>query len=359
MLSSLPIPVKDPIIKQCLDESKEIDQLSNSQQLDINDKKKTRIISIAQRLETIYIDMGMPQFVSEICSVVVKIYEISGLGHFERMIYRTLPSHYKQSQSSKEIETRTLSTDIKEKLNEIEQIDVEKLDIKDIRTFNNRTLSLCDKFAQTARSKGFSIYDTEYDQFTTLRQNEQSSFKKACIGEPLATAEQLCEEQDGYKEAFERVKKSLKDAIHSAELQYKVFVLEFPPLTTQDCIDFAEQQEHWNEMQRPYVDDKYRRDHFQRTQIALTAVSDTTTKASKESRIPCAHHLDKHGNPVFRGMTKEQIDSMYVDEINFHRKSLTILFSFIQIKSRIFASHAGRAREDRALDLSPHLSHHA
>ena len=351
-------------IKNRIKQTKQDDEFLNETEVKISDRRKTSILEIAEFIESLMNQNGQEWMHSQISTYITKIYEHYDLEKYCYLIFETLPDRYKDKSKGeyKNQASKIYSNKIKRSLTDISNIDLSLIDTKILRDLRPLIIQQTDNIDKTILSRNEPLYEdyavNNYDEFNNLKQMEDAKFQKASIGKPISTPEQLCADPK-YAEEFEKLKKTLDGLIRAMEIIYDWFINKYPPLTTEHCIKLRNGFDTYAELMRPYHDRKYRRDHMQSARISYIRALHTSTKASHESQIPSAHHVDKNGLPVFRGMTKEQIDAMFEWEINFIQRLLNTYLHFMEDISEVNAAHGGRCGEDRAIDLSDTLSHHA
>lgn len=360
--------LNESYIKNKIEQIKLDDDFKNENDLKVSDRRRSSILDIAEFLEGKMNQNGSPWMVVEISKYIKKMLEKSNLDKHVYLIYEVLPNKYKDNTTTsyKTQYSKTQTNKAKRYIEELSSIDTSQLDPEDLYELKNLSISFPDNCEKQLIVKGYpETMDfggkkiVEHNPLDDLKRAEKNKFKKASIGEPLATAVKLCEDNPEYAKFYPELVKTLDQMVRAAEIMRTWFTDEFPPLTVEDLKDLTLAFKMLNEYLRPYYDKKYRRDHVQSVKTAYTRVLHTSTKASHESQIACAHYLDKFGLPVMRGLTKEQIDAMYEWEINFNQKFTNTVVQWPQLLSRVNQRHGNRALEDRAIALSGTLQHHA
>jgi len=356
-----------PYIRNKVDQIKQDDEYINENNLKMSDRRRNNIMDIAEYLESEMSNAGQNFMVSEISRIITRIFERMGIEKYSYLILEVLPDKYKDKSKDayKNLQSRLAANKIKRHINEIKSIDKKLLDANTLRELKSILFEIPDEYDREllVRDEPLTIetgsYSNHHNELDTLKEMEENRFKKASIGAPLSTAEELCQKDKEYAALYPELVKTLDQMVRGMEIVRDWFTKQYPPLNVTDLKDLTKGFKMWNEWWRPYYDKKYRRDHTQSIQIACTRQRHTSTKASHESQIPCAHYLDKNGLPVMRGMTKEQIDAMYEWEINYVLELINTFVNWGPLISRVNASHGGRCKEDRAIALSDTLSHHA
>lgn len=345
----------DGFVKKRIDHIKEINEKLNISVEETNNLIGDDILAIAKFFEETYIEKGMEFNIGDICVQTIKALRTHNLDKHVSLAYAVLPDKFKDKNKNgyKDLEHELANQKIQRSLQELRAVDISKLNADALRQFYNDSTTLTDRINEMLNMKGLSTNE-DYDDDL-----EKDRFKKAEIGDPLYTPEELIKADPEYETVFEELKKTLGQSIHTWEVIYNWFVNLYVPVDTESCRKLVWAFNNWNEFWKPFVDRKYRRDHYQSLMIAARKVIDTSTKASKESRIACGHHFDKNGDPVFRRMTKEQIDAMYDEELNFMFDMFNTQFKMMRIISEENEKHGGRCKEDRAIDLHDTLEHHA
>lgn len=362
--------------------------------------KRNEIVFLAQVFENKFKDEGFELIINQICTFISRIFEMNDLSKYHDLILETLPEKYKDRRGSglRDLEGRVQRNKLSKGYYDLTNIDISKVDTDSLKQFYDNNLNIANKIRNEMMARGFaysthipssildnpseiggSELDTNTDSYVdvnsptyhnnmaesqeqkTLDENSASSkFATAKVGEPLSTPEELCNTIEGYAEQYEQLKKAFQHSIKIANVNYEWFCVKYPPLSVEDCKALTEACMVFNKLMLPFADRKYRRDHYQMLKIICHKVIQTSVKASRESRIPCGHHYDKKtGLPIFREMTKEQIDATYVSEFNYILRLFNSLLGWYQTYSKVNESHGGRCMEDRAVDLHSVLEFHA
>lgn len=364
--------------------------------------KRNEIIFLAQVFENKFKDEGLELLTDQICTYINQIFEINDLSKYSYLILETLPEKYKdrRGRSLKNIEGRIERNRLSKNYHDIINVDISKVDSDSLKQFYDNNLNIANRIKSEMMTRGIvptntipqfsqqelenpssigdsemSLFDNEsyidqdsptndhYTETNMSKENDQgqeSKFATAKVGEPLSTPEKLCQEIEGYAEQYALLDKAMQHSIKIATVNYEWFVKKYPPLSLEDCKNLTNAVMVFNKLMLPFADRKYRRDHYQMLKIICHKVIQTSVKASRESRIPCGHHFDKKtGLPIFREMTKEQIDATYVSEFNYILRLFNAMFGWYQTFSKVNESHGGRCMEDRAVDLHSVLEFHA
>jgi len=346
---------------------KQDDETLNAEEMAISDRRRTFILNLGEYMEIKMNQNGSGFMIFDISRLLTKAFERVGLEKFTYLILEVLPDKYKDKNKDpyKLTQSRILANQIKKLYSKIDAIDLSLLEKNDLYEIKNRSINKTEDIDKIILDKGHPLWsdqdllDEQHNHLEALKQAEKNKFKPAKIGEPLSTVEELCQDQE-YEKAFIQLKKTFDEMVRGAEIMRDWFTIKYPPLFLEHVTKLNTAIKIWNELNRPYFDRKYRRDHVQSAKIAYIRVLHTSTKASHESQIPCAHYIDKKtGLPVMRGLTKEQIDSMYEWEINFQQMLVNNYINWVPLITEVNAAHGNRCGEDRAMALSDTLSHHA
>jgi hypothetical protein len=354
-------------VKNKVDQIRRDDDIANDTSLKMSDRRRGNILDIAEFLEAEMLKAGQDLLIQEISRIITRVFEVAGLERHCYLILEVLSDRYKDASKNqyKNLQSRLAANRIRRHVGEIRAIDRKLLDPDTLRELRDLVLEIPYEYDDELKLRDEPLAISQASnpanssQLDSLKRMERDRFQTARLGEPLSTPDQLCQADPAYAAEFAEMKKTLLQAIRGHEIIYKWFVEEYPPLTVAHVIKLTNAFRVWNELMRPYFDRKYRRDHMQSIKTAYMRVLHTSTKASHESGIPCAHHLDRNGMPVMRCMTKEQIDSMYPWEVNFIQKLLNTFFNFVEDITEVNEAHGQRNLEDRAIDLSSTLSHQA
>lgn len=350
----------DSMIKKDIDSIKHENITKSKSDIESINNKCESILNIADRLENLYDEKGFGFMKQDICSHIVHLFYNVGLEKDAKLVYQTLPDHYKNKNKASHLamEGRLQYTQFRRSIAELNMVDLTKLDDIALREYRMQMIDEADKAQLVLQERHVPVEEEQYNQFVDLKTAEDNKFQKSEISKPLVTPEQMCSDPE-YDAAFSHLKKTLDQTVSNAESMRRTFTVEYVPVSTEDCYMLIDGFDTWNNLFKPYVDDKYRSDHYQSVITSFTKILETSTKAAKDSRIPCAYSIDKHGNPIMRGLTKEQIDSMYPEEVNFLLKLFNTYFGWYEKISNVYKNHKGRCKSDRAVSLSPSLSHHA
>lgn len=348
----------DDFIKAKIDHIKQVNEKLN---LDVSDSTtliQTDILAIVDFLEKMYIKNGVEDMISGICNQTIEILEGHNLTKHTSLAYKVIPDKFKDPNKNgfKNLESKIVFQRLNRNFLDINALDLDKMDDGSTRTAYDQSMDLTTKFNDQMSKRNLSMIGN--DSLSRLKEAEKARFKKANIGQPLTTVEEMCQNAD-YAESFEQLILYFDQLIDTWKIMKTKFTQEYIPMSVTSCRETVEAIKWLVDFIKPFTDGKYRRDHYQMIRMAILKVSETATKASKESRLPCGHHFDKHGNPLFRRITKEQIDSMYESEFNFIMHSFNMMFRWYQLLSDMATEHYYPCKEDRAVDLSGTLSHHA
>lgn len=354
-------------IRNKVDQIKQDDDMANESNLKMSDRRRSNILDIAGFLESEMVSEGYELMVSEISRIITRIFERMGLEKYSYLILEVLPDRYKDKTRDqyRNLQSRLASNRIKRHIAEIRSVDRTLLDPSALRELKEILLEIPDDYDRELLLRKEPLHietgsnSSNHNEFDALKETEENRFRKASIGAPLSTVEKLCQDDPEYARLYPTLVKTCDQMVRGMEIMRDWFTVQYPPLNVPDLRDLTHGFGMWNEWWRPFYDKKYRRDHTQLARIAYTRTLHTSTKASHESQIACAHYLDKNGLPVMRGMTKEQIDAMSEWEINFNQELINTYIRWGPLISRVNAAHGSRCKEDRAVALSSTLSHHA
>jgi BMFP domain-containing protein YqiC len=323
----------------------------------------------------------MYEMIEDVCSNVVKIMQHIGLDRFLHLPYRILPDAYKHGsknnrpvdyydilkQQIPELESNiidpvlsnAMSSQIQFAYEDIDKyLDVSNMSTSDLQRIYASNQKLHEDLVGEFQRRNIEI-DVEKrssNALDELKRIEREKFKKAQIGKPIVTYEEMSKDQQ-YVVEFEKLKNVLKALQKGFGLIYEWFINKYIPISVEDVIKFRRSYEFVLEMHRPFFDRKYRVDHYDAVMLSFEKLTSTSQKASKLSRVPCANTRDKRGNIVWRGLTKEQIEAMTEWEIMFWREYINHTCWYMHEVSDVFKNHTARCIADRAVELGPYLSH--
>jgi hypothetical protein len=133
---------------------------------------------------------------------------------------------------------------------------------------------------------------------------------------------------------------------------------KYSPQTYEDWVAYINAQVSWIVMTKPISDKKWQRTWLGWIEILRNYKQGGGTFASGRSAIPSGEYDLKTGRPIYRPITKEQIDATYVSKLNhmdFVCKNIPFFFQmFLNID---FTQLVERAR--RAVKLAPKLERQA
>lgn len=351
---------KDSFIKKKVDHIKEINEKLNLASEDTENLISLDILSICDFLEQKYKADDMDILIDQICVTTIEILRGYNLGKHISLAYAVIPDKFKNEKKNgfKNLQHEIAYNRIQKSLEELRKVDLSLLQNDALKEYYDESTKLTDKINEAMAVKGIPTHGQENNNNQWI-DDDKNKFPPAEFGAPLYHSDELSKQDPEYAVQFELLDKTLRQSIHTWETIHKWFIIQYVPKDAESCKRLIWAFNNWNEFWKPFVDRKYRRNHYQLLKIAARKVIDTSTKASKESRIPCGHHFDKEGNPLFRRMTKEQIDAMYDSELNFMFEMFNTQFESMRIISEEDEQHGGRCREDRAIDLHATLEHHA
>jgi len=380
-LTSVDTLIKNPKIQPIVTNMRQIAETKSMEDIHILDTLSAQIFILTNVLEEMYVSFGMYDMIEDICSNVVKIMQHIGLDRFLHLPYRILPDAYKHGsknnrpvdyydilkQQIPELESNiidpvlsnAMSSQIQFAYEDIDKyLDVSNMSTSDLQRVYTSNQKLHEDLIGEFQRRNIEI-DVEkrsINALDDLKRIEKEKFKKAQIGKPLVTYEEMSKDQQ-YVIEFEKLKNVLKALQKGFGLIYDWFINKCIPISVEDVIKFRRSYEFVLEMHRPFFDRKYRVDHYEAVMLSFEKLTSTSQKASKLSRVPCANTRDKRGNIVWRGLTKEQIEAMTEWEIMFWREYINHTCWYMHEVSDVFKNHTSRCIADRAVELGPHLSH--
>lgn len=328
-----------------------------------NETMKSLLLKMGQNLESIYLENGMEFMIPSICETIISFLEKDALDSLIQYCLNVLPENYKSSkkgpQRLNQLQSQNVLNLLKEETEKNIEQNLEYLDSQDdLKAAYELKIQELKKIEAVAEKKEFSLLPDEREDgnFNPLneldRLQEERFAEKATCAPPLPpidiTAENI--------KRLEQKGQELIDAWHDT---IKYFTQEYPPRTQETCDGLIESLDVFIKGLRCYSDLKYRRDWSMWCQIIEKKISVSATNASKISAIEAAYRVDpRTGKPLMRHITKEQIDSMYEEHLNFLVKYYNNdKTNFLYWMSRAFKENGAPARESRAIDLGPKLSH--
>jgi hypothetical protein len=330
-----------------------------------NETMKSDILKMGQAIEKIYKENGMDFMISSVSENVIAILEKDALEDLIGYAISVLPQEYKNPNRSRAPQIQSKQTlDSLRNLTEKNIDSLENLDSEDdLKAAYELKLQELKKIEEVAEKKNHSLLPDEredgtFNQLNELDRLQEERFsEKASIGEPLPPNIKEGETQEEYNYQMKRLEEAFAEYADIARDVGEFFTKKFPPTEIDTVRELADAITVWNRAFRPVTDDKFRRDWVMWKDIILKKITVSATNAAKVSGIKCAHIIDpKTGRYIVRHITKEQIDSMYVENWNYIIDIFNSIFPLIKM-SEAFASNAARCREDRAWTLGPKLSH--
>lgn len=346
----------------------DIDDIEIHSKKKINEKvesQKSRLLEMGATLEKLFLENGMEMMIPNISEIIISMLQKNALDNLINVCSHVLPDKYKQSEKSRKIIKTYNSTDVLDSLKEnTEQNIADKfsnLEKGDIKAAHELLLQQIKKVEEIAEQKEESLLpdDREDGTYSALgeldRIQEEKFSEKASISPSLPPNLKPGQSTADYEKEMARLSETFSEYVDIAHDVAKFFTEQYPPTDLDTLKALTDAVTTWNRGFRPYVDDKYRRDWIQWRDIIIKKLSVSATNASKESGIECAYSVDpKTGRPIIRKVTKEQIDSMYVENWNYLIDLINQLFILVAM-SDAYAENAARCREDRAVKLAPKL----
>lgn len=362
-----------PVIKSELQALKaddiEIEEREISTRAFVTQKRETqksRLLKIGQTLEDIFIKEELEFQIPYISETIITFLEKDALEGLIQYCIDTLPEKYKQSEKSRapQLRSQNVLNLLKEETEKNIENNLQHLDSEDdLKAAYELKLQELKKIEEVAEKKNHSLLpdereDGHYNQLNELDRLQEERFaEKASIGEPLPPNIKEGQTKDEYDQEMKRLKEAFAEYVDIAHDVAEFFTEKFPPTDIETLTKLADAITVWNRGFRPITDDKFRRDWVMWKNIIIKKITVSATNAAKVSGIRCAHIIDpKTGQYVIRHITKEQIDSMYIENWNYMIDVFNSIFPLIAM-SDAFAENAARCREDRAWTLGPKLSH--
>jgi len=336
---------------------KQADEEFTRASIKVNDIMKEQIIVMADSLEQTYRDNGVP--ITQISTDIGHILTNANLEKYVSLTYYVLPEKYKNASKDryKKLEQKLMKTTVNETWEAMEALDITKLDPEYLVALSERSIEFTDQIQNYLKSidKPYLSGNTT-NNLTFNSDNEKYKFKKAEMGKPLVTPEEMTKD-DIYKQSFDRLQKTLTRFVEATTETKDWFCKKYIPLTAEDCDELAGAIETFIEFWRTYFDAKYRMDHYEGFKAAINKVTKSSAAAAKETAVQTLWIHDKKGNPVFRCMTKEQLEAVYRWEFNYMMELINAYLRFPEIVHRINKSHGERGKADRQVALRETLSH--
>lgn len=323
--------------------------------------QKSRLLKIGTTLEEIFIKEELEFMIPSISETIISFLEKDALEGLIQYCIDTLPEKYKHAEKSRapKLLSQNVLNLLKEETeknieNNLQHLDSQD-DLKDAYELKLRELK---KIEEVAEKKNHSLLpdertDGSYNQLNELDRLQEERFaEKASCAPPL-------EAIDITEQNIQRLREKGQEWVDAIHDTIKYFTDEYPPTTQETCDGLIESIDVFIKGLRCYTDLKYRRDWAMWCQIIEKKVTVSATNASKISAIEAAYRVDpRTGKPLMRHITKEQIDSMAGEHLNFLVKYYNNdKTNFLYWMSRAFRESGAPARESRAIDLSPKLSH--
>jgi hypothetical protein len=323
--------------------------------------QKSRLLKIGNILEEVYIKEELEFMIPSISETVISLLEREALEGLITYAIETLPEKYKQSEKSRapKIQSQNVLNHLKEETEKNIENNLQHLDSEDdLKAAYELKLQELKKIEEVAEKKNHSLLpdereDGHYNQLNELDRLQEERFaEKASCAPPL-------EAIDITEANIQRLREKGQEWVDAIHDTIKYFTDEYPPRTQETCDGIIESIDIYIKGLRPFSDLKYRRDWPMWCQIIEKKINVSATNASKISAIEAAYRVDpRTGKPLMRHITKEQIDSMYEEHLNFLVKYYNNdKTNFLYWMSRAFRENGAPARESRAIDLGPKLSH--
>ena len=369
-------------IKEGIEQTyKEIFELDNN----INDATFTlrgKIRYLADQYEELHNQSGYPLDLRDISTEIIRQFEKRGRPHLSEYVPHTLGEKFKWTNTEKSTshllssdsdlpgESKVIFNHLREEANDILNAPVEQLGREHIQELWDKAIGAADRFEEVAKQNNISLLkETDQDPLRDLQNiaNDESGpkisqQKPANIVTANAVSYVELNVHTGATiqlsprnvKSLQSIDKVIKDlvAIRKALVDYPI--AEEDPLSDQLTDSFNALHEIFEHSS----DKKYRRSLRQWNDILLEAGEQGGTSAASHSGVVIAGITDAKGRPLFRNITKEQIDAI---KLPMYNKLNHVIHALPGLGSAIVGTweHLERYeegwRERRSEDLSPKL----
>lgn len=326
-----------------------------------NETMKSLLLKMGENIETIYKENEMNFMISSISENVISILEKDGLEELIQYWINMAPERFintKKSRAPQLQSAQTLNLLREETEKNIEQ-HLDNLESQDdLKAAYELKLQELKKIEEVAEKKNHSLLPDEREDGTFNQLNELDRLQEERFADKASCAPPL-PPIDITEDNIKRLKAKGQELIDAWHDTIEYFTEQYPPRTQETCDGLIESLDIFIKGLRPYEDLKYRRDWAMWCQIIEKKITVSATNASKISAIEAAYKIDtRTGQPMMRHITKEQIDSMAGEHLNFLVKYYNNdKTNFLYWLSRAFRENGAPSRESRAVDLNPKLSH--
>ena len=275
-----------PEIATSIEIMRKADEEFTRASIKVNDIMKEQILVMAGNLENTYRDAGIA--ITQISTDIGHILLNANLEKYVSLTYSVLEEKYKNASKDryKKQQQKVLSSKIDDNYRIIELIDLDLLDDEALERIYHRSIEITDKAQRILNSRNRPILDnnTTTNTLTYISENEGFKFKKAEMGKPLVTVEQMTAE-DEYKQSFEELKNTLDRFVKATTEIRDWFCVKYIPISTESCRKLNKAFEMFLEFWRPYFDKKYRMDHVTGYKAAISKVTKSSAAAAKETAV--------------------------------------------------------------------------
>lgn len=325
---------------------------------------KHKIMSMAVFFEDNFKQANLPQYTSDIAGYIHNI--MSSQPELEKhayLTYRVLDDKYKNlSKVRQQRQLEKIEMEKIQKMRELEKsINYSLLPTDYLRNVKNDFYMEAENRidVEVVQNRKEIIDAPEVlNDLAYNSDNEKFKFQKAEIGKPLVTVEEMTKDQE-YKTCLENIRETIDKIINAYKIIKENFTEKYIPLSLESAKKAQLHFELQLEMVRPLYDNKYRKDHWQMLKASLVKHDKSSAAAAKSTAVQCLWIVDRNGKPVFRNMTKEQIEAIDTWEFNFWINWINDYIQIPDLISQINEEHRARAIADRQTRLSSTLQHFA
>lgn len=285
---------------------------------------KVKIQNLAGSYEDLYNLQGFPEQTSDICNQICRMWDRAGKSHLKHYTMNVLDVKYKQiklEHSTSHLvtgvtdlpeESSIVFSEMRESADQLLHPRVGYLTRENIRELWDKAITAADQFQKICTEYNISLLkNKDHDCLTDNQQNaDDAGNKKVSEEKPVS---EMTPEEIAKMPHILAIDKVINDMIVIRQNLIDYPIERGDPLLKQ--IEDSHNAIHY--VIQHSSDKKYRRSLLQWNKILFEAGEQGGTSAASHSGVECANLTDpKTGKPLFRNITKEQIDAIKLPMYN-------------------------------------------
>lgn len=328
---------------------------------------KVKIQHLAGDYEDLYNVQGFPEQVSEICSQLCRMWDKAGKSHLKQYTVKILDAKYKRIKSEQStIQLQSQAYDLPEECsimfeqlkisaNELLNPKLGYLNRENIRELWDKCISAADNFESICKQFNISLLrNKDHDPLTDNQDQADNDSSNDKVQEEKPVSKMTPEELAKMPHIL-AMDKVINDLVIIRQALIDYPIEKGDPLLK----DIEDSHNAIHYVMQHSSDKKFRRSLLQWNDILFEAGEQGGTSAASHSGVECAGLTDpKTGKPLFRNITKEQIDAIKLPMYN----KMNAVIHHVPLWGNVFVSidehlrrYEERWRERRCELLSPKL----